>query len=134
MAAKKQSRQPQEEIDWRLVDRLASRRFTPAKIAYALGIEETTLRSQAEFSKVYQHGRACGKVRSRPLEWRAAERGDGRMLIRLGKRWLGQSDNPTAGDPEQAITTPSVDLNRLTAEERDGLQRLWDKMKGTSPP
>jgi hypothetical protein len=85
-------------IDLELVERLAGALCTNSSIAQQLGMSMATFwkrkRRDPALAEAIERGRAMARVRLRVLEWKAAEAGSERMLIWLGKQYLGQRESP----------------------------------------
>jgi DNA-directed RNA polymerase specialized sigma24 family protein len=71
-----------------MVGQLARLGFTDREIAYICGCSERTLRYRCR--NALDWGRSRMQLSLRRLQWRAAKRGSVRMLIWLGKIYLGQ--------------------------------------------
>jgi AraC-like DNA-binding protein len=101
MTAIKPTGRPRIELDDRAFEQvvaLARLHCTRADVAQVLGMSVSTLhrrlveRGHAGFDSLYQQGAAEARVRLRALQYQSALNGDVRMLIWLGKQWLGQKD------------------------------------------
>ena len=78
------------DLDTDQVEKLAGFGCTNTEIASFFGCDESLIRKS--YSEFLTKGREKGKIRSRQLQWRQAERGNTSMLIWLGKQVLNQTD------------------------------------------
>lgn len=85
------------------------------------------LHDNPELAAAWEAGRQNGLVSLRRLQWQAAERGNTALLIFLGKAYLGQSDQSSAGE----MIWPEWDLEKLTVAELETLLVLQQKATGT---
>lgn len=83
---------PRKEVDLEKVEALARIQATRSEIAGFLGIDEKTLRHAPGVDEAIARGYEYGKASLRRQQWLAAAGGSDRMLIWLGKQWLGQRD------------------------------------------
>lgn len=81
---------PKKEIDAELVKRLAHIQCTHAEIGAVVGVSETTIKRR--FGGRIAVWREGGKRSLRRLQWKRAREGSDKMLIHLGKQYLGQTD------------------------------------------
>ena len=100
--AKRKNRggRPRAEYDLRLVQLLASKGATILDIAHFCSVSARTVnrwKKIPEFLTAISRGMAWGRLKLRRKMLEVALRGDTRMLIWLGKIYLGQSDNPRQG-------------------------------------
>lgn len=91
-ASKPRRGRPPVEIDLEKVEALGRLQATKSEIAAFLGVDEKTLREREGVDEAIARGFEYGKASLRRQQWLAAQGGDVRMLIWLGKQWLGQSD------------------------------------------
>ena len=80
------------KLDKELIFKLAAIHCTYEEIADVVGTSVTTL--QKTYKDTIERGRAEGKMSLRRRQMSVAEKGDVRMLIFLGKNYLGQKDQP----------------------------------------
>jgi hypothetical protein len=81
---------PRKEIDGVQVRKLATIGCTQVDIAEYFGVDEKTIRNR--FSEDFSLGKADGKYSLRRMQWKQAAGGSDKMLIHLGKVYLGQTD------------------------------------------
>jgi len=93
------------KLDHDLIFKLASMHCTYEEIADCVGTSVTTLNKR--FKNLIDKGRAEGKKSLRRAQFEKALAGDARMLMFLGKNWLGQQDSPT--DEESTAPLPWED-------------------------
>jgi len=79
-----------KDIDERQVRELALIHCTYKEMAAVIGCHVDTLRDR--FSNVIEEGRESGKTSLRRAQFKAALKGNSRMLIWLGKQYLEQSE------------------------------------------
>lgn len=96
---------PKKEIDYVMVEKLASIMCTQEEIASFLGLSVKTLQRDEEFSRVYKKAQETGKMSLRRIQWKLAEKNTA-MAIWLGKQYLGQTDKVETLIKE----TPSVEV------------------------
>lgn len=84
------------EIDRELVWRLACMQCTLREIADVTGVTHETIRKH--FGDLIEKGKSVGKKSLRRAQFEKAMNGDSRMLIFLGKNYLGQKDQPENND------------------------------------
>ena len=86
-----------KDIDREQVWRLACMQCTLREIADVMDVSHETIRKH--FGDLIEQGQSVGKKSLRRAQWDKAltDRSD-RMLIFLGKQYLGQSDSPTNTD------------------------------------
>lgn len=98
---------PAVEINWELVDYLASIRCTSEEIAGACGCDNETLRLHftkrklgSTFQEYLDEKRSLGRASLRRKQFEVAQTGNVTMLIWLGKQLLDQKDRNdiTSGD------------------------------------
>jgi len=78
------------KLDRDLIFKLASIHCTYQEIADVIGTSPTTL--EKRFKNLVDKGRAEGKKSLRKAQMEKALQGDTRMLMWLGKQYLGQQD------------------------------------------
>src|SRR6266849_8150183 len=91
-APKRKRGRPRKHVDLEMVERLASIQCTHAEIASALKLSVDTLTRDRYFAEVYKRGAESGRKSLRRMQFESALKGNGTMLIWLGKQYLGQSD------------------------------------------
>lgn len=82
---------PKKEIDYQMVEKLASIMATQEEIATFLNISVRTLQRDKEFCRVYKKGLESGKMSLRRKQFKLADK-NATMGIWLGKQYLGQKD------------------------------------------
>ena len=91
-----------KDIDKELVWRLASMMCTIKEIANVIGITETQV--NRKFGDLIEKGRSEGRKALRRAQFdKAVIDRDPRMLIFLGKQYLGQKDNPEDKESTQPL-------------------------------
>lgn len=83
---------PKKKIDYDLVKKLAEIQCTQEEISNILDISVRTLQRDKEFCRIYNMSRENGKMSLKRWQFKRAEQGSDRMLIWLGKQYLGQRD------------------------------------------
>ena len=83
---------PKKEIDYDLVKKLAEIQCTQEEISSILDISVRTLQRDKEFCRIFNMSRENGKMSLKRWQFKRAEQGSDRMLIWLGKQYLGQRD------------------------------------------
>lgn len=91
---------PKKEINYKLVESLASIFCTQDEIASVLDISTRTLQRDQEFNRVFKRGQEMAKSSLRRLQWKHAEK-SAAMAIWLGKQYLGQRDNIEVSNTEE---------------------------------
>jgi hypothetical protein len=81
---------PPKDIDPEIVRKLVKIGCTPGDIAEMFGCSQSVI--SVRFRSEFALGRAQSKISPRQAQWRSAMRGSDRMLIHLGKVYLGQND------------------------------------------
>src|SRR4051794_14556975 len=92
---KRKPGRPAKEIDWQVVEKLASIQCTDEEIAAVLGVHSDTIKRRKkipEYAEILAAGRAKGRASLRRIQWKLAEGGNAAMAIFLGKNLLGQRD------------------------------------------
>jgi DNA-binding CsgD family transcriptional regulator len=90
------------EIDRELVWRLACMQCTLREIADVIGVNAETIRKH--FGDLIEKGKSVGKKSLRRAQFEKALNGDTRMLVWLGKQYLGQKDS--IEDTENTVPLP----------------------------
>lgn len=83
---------PKKKIDYDLVKKLAEIQCTQEEISNILDISVRTLQRDKEFCRIFNMSRENGKMSLKRWQFKRAEQGSDRMLIWLGKQYLGQRD------------------------------------------
>ena len=83
---------PKKEIDYDLVKKLAEIQCTQEEISSILDISVRTLQRDKEFGRIFNMSKESGKMWLKRWQFKRAEQGSDRMLIWLGKQYLGQRD------------------------------------------
>lgn len=91
---------PKKEINYKLVESLASIFCTQDEIASVLDISTRTLQRDEEFNRVFKRGQEMAKSSLRRIQWKHAEK-SATMAIWLGKQYLGQRDNIEVSNTEE---------------------------------
>lgn len=107
---------PKIQLDYPLIEKLATIQCTQEEIATILGVNISTLKRDDEFCTIYKKGMEQGKSSLRRLQWKAAETGNTTMLIWLGKQYLQQRE------PKQEL---EIDTNKDVIEQ---IQQLTNKL------
>jgi hypothetical protein len=98
---KKRGRVRVKDIDKKQVYELACLQCTLREIAAVVGIDQETIRKH--FSDIIEKGRETGKKSLRRAQWEKALSGSDRLLVFLGKNYLGQQDAPDNGEDTQPL-------------------------------
>lgn len=83
---------PKFEINYSVVEAMASVMATQEEIASALGCNVRTLQRDEEFCRIFKEGVDKGKISLRRKQFKLADKSSA-MAIFLGKNYLGQKDN-----------------------------------------
>jgi hypothetical protein len=96
------SRRPKrvKDIDPEIVYRLACLQCTSREIADVVGVSHNTICKK--FGDLIEKGQNVGRKSLRRAQFEKALGGSDRMLVWLGKQYLGQKETPDNGDD----TTP----------------------------
>jgi DNA-binding CsgD family transcriptional regulator len=94
-----------DEIDREVVWKLACMQCTLREIADVIGVNHETIRRH--FSDLIEKGRSVGKKSLRRAQFEKALNGDTRLLVWLGKQYLGQQDSPDTG--EDSVPLPWIE-------------------------
>jgi len=89
------------DVDRELVWRLACLQATYREIGDVVGLSHTAIANN--FGDLIEKGRSVGKKSLRRAQFSKALDGDTRMLIHLGKNYLGQKDNVEGTDENQPL-------------------------------
>ena len=96
--AKKAGGRPRIDINWEEFDKLCSLQCTLDEVAMYFDCSPDTIERRVQekydrtWTEVYDEKRGAGKIAIRRKQFQVALRGNVRMLIWLGKQWLGQRD------------------------------------------
>ena len=110
---------PRRRIDLDLdeVEKLAAMHCTREEVAGFFGVALKTIQrrfSERRYADAWERGWARGRVPLRRAQFRVAENGNPTMLIWLGKKWLGQREDPPASDEAKGAVIELVE--RLRAQ------------------
>ncbi len=107
---------PRKDIDGVQVRRLAALGCTQQDVAEYFGVDQSTISHR--FSSDFALGNADGKYSLRRMQWKAAASGSEKMLIHLGKVYLGQSDRVdiTSKGESVALTVIELPIKELHAD------------------
>ena len=100
-----------KEIDQEAFEGLCELQCTKLEICAFFKITDKTLEAwckrtyNAGFSEVFREKRGLGKISLRRAQFRLAEK-NANMAIWLGKNYLGQSDTPMLGEPDEHDDDP----------------------------
>ena len=98
---------PKLEFDYEELRKLGELQCTYAEIAAFFGCHVDTIRDRTktdeEFSNALLRGYEQGKMSLRRYQWRSAQKGNVKMLIWLGKQYLGQRDIPKEDEDNGAL-------------------------------
>ena len=89
---------PLIEINWSMLEKLASIQCTGEEMAGVLNVDYKTIErackreNNSNFGEWIEQKRAGGKASLRKMQYDAAKTGNTTMLVWLGKNWLGQTD------------------------------------------
>lgn len=93
---RKRGRTKVKDIDPELVYKLASMHCTLREIAKICDVDQETIRRH--FGEEIEQAKAIGARSLRRAQWDKALSGSDRMLIFLGKNYLGQQETPDNGE------------------------------------
>ena len=108
---------PKKEIDYDVVEKLASIQCTQEEIANFLGLSVRTLQRDEEFCRLYKKGQDNGKMSLRRIQFKLAEKNTS-MAIFLGKQYLGQKD-VIETDNTHEITKVEELLSKIEEEAKN---------------
>ena len=108
MEEKNKGGRPKKEIDWKLVENLASIMCTQSEIASVIGVDIKTLKARDEFLPTLEKGLEKGKASLRRTQFKLAER-NASMAIFLGKQYLGQKDTTSLNREYDNTPRPKED-------------------------
>jgi hypothetical protein len=121
-----------KEIDLKIFSKLCQYGLTIEEMAHVLGVDRHTLgariRSDQEFAAALKKGRAKAQLMIRYQQFKAAQNGSVRMLIHLGKIYLGQTGKTEERDPDDGPLR--FDLNKATVDEiKSEIARLAEEIR-----
>lgn len=99
---------PKKEINYKLVESLASIFCTQEEIANILDVSVRTLQRDDEFCRIYKKGLDTAKMSVRRSQKKLAEK-NATMAIWLGKQYLGQYDK--IEQINEIKETPTININ-----------------------
>ncbi len=97
---------PRKRIDAAQVRRLASIGCTTNDIAYVVDCSKDTL--ERRYAAAIEKGRAEGRTSLRRKQFALAMKGNGTMLVWLGKNLLGQRDRADVTSGEGSLAAPAA--------------------------
>ena len=109
---------PKKEIDYEVVEKLASIQCTQEEIANFLNLSVRTLQRDEEFCRLYKKGQDNGKMSLRRYQFKLAEKNTS-MAIFLGKQYLGQRDVVETDNTKEMNKVEEL-LNKLEKEANNG--------------
>ena len=108
---------PKKNIDYEMVEKLASIMATQEEIASFLDISVRTLLRDEHFCHIYKKGLEGGKMSLRRQQFKLSETNP-TMAIWLGKQYLGQTD-------KQDIRMDNrVELTDISNEKLDKIEKI----------
>lgn len=107
---------PKIQLDYALIEKLATIQCTQEEIANIIGVNISTLKRDDQFCTIHKKGIEQGKSSLRRLQWKSAESGNTSMLIWLGKQYLAQKE------PKQEL---ELDTTREVVQQ---IQELTNKL------
>ena len=122
-------------INWQLVEDLATKHCTGTEIAATLGVHPNTLYLKVEekykcgFSEFLNQKKENGRQLLKKAMFEQALEGDKTVLIWLSKNYLGFTDTQKI-EQKTEIKTEKVDLSSLTDEELQQYIKITDKLTG----
>jgi len=125
---------PRKEIDRSQFEGLCKLQCTLEEIAGWFDCSEDTIERwcsreyKQKFAEIYAEKRQAGRISLRRAQFRLAEK-NAAMAIFLGKNYLGQSDDPSKREREQA---PEEKLSDILDTIQDALTAEDGKTDGTS--
>lgn len=106
---------PKKQIDYEVVEKLSNIQCTQQEIADYLNISVRTLQRDKEFCRIYNKGMQNGKMSIRRWQYASAKKGNVRMLIWLGKQYLGQKEVVEQKSDDEIVQKIN-DLNKTIIE------------------
>jgi hypothetical protein len=120
---------PQVKIDLAQLEKLCAMMYTDSDLARFFRCSVRTIERRKcvpDFLEAMERGRAKAKVALRRAQWKAAMEGDVRMLIFLGKQYLGQTEK---GMREPSGFGGPMDFDRVRDQTRRKIARLLKPRK-----
>lgn len=99
------------------IGELAGIGCTDQEIAAICGFSVDTL--HRNYAELMATGKQSGKTRLRKMQWAAAQKGNSRMLVWLGKQYLDQIDRKELSGPNGGAI-PIQLVNHIDRPARDG--------------
>jgi hypothetical protein len=121
---------PLKDIDGEMVRKLAKMGCTQEDIAEFFDCAHSVISER--FRQDFHQGRAESKISLRRMQWRSAMRGSDRMLIHLGKTYLGQTDRLDVTSGNNALRT--VFFERVNNPRDADLERELETVDDSCPP
>jgi hypothetical protein len=117
---------PAVKLDPRQVEALCQVHATDEEIAAHFNISERTLyrmKQKPFWRKLFDRGRADGRISLRRAQWREALRGSPSMLIWLGKQLLGQKERYDHASALPGIETMRRLLDNMSEADLERLSK-----------
>lgn len=108
---------PKKNIDYEMVEKLASIMATQEEIATFLDISVRTLLRDEHFCHIYKKGLEGGKMSLRRQQFKLSETNP-TMAIWLGKQYLGQTDK------QDIRMENKVELKEISNEQLDKIEKI----------
>ena len=109
---------PKINIDYDVVEKLASIQCTQEEIANFLEVSVRTLQRDSEFCRIYKKGQENGKMSLRRYQFKLAEKNTS-MAIFLGKQYLGQKDVVETDNSKELEKVEEL-LSKIEKEANNG--------------
>ena len=122
-------------INWELVEDLATKHCTGTEIAATLGVHPDTLYDKVKikykigFSEFLRQKKENGRQLLKRAMFEQALNGDKTVLIWLSKNYLGFTDTQRI-EQKTEIKTEKVDLSSLSDDELKEYIKITDKLTG----
>lgn len=104
---------PKKQINYELVEDLASIFCTQEEIASIMKCDVRTLQRDEEFCRLYIKNIDNAKSSLRRVQYKKAMSGNTTMLIWLGKQYLGQSDKMVVDNQADAIKSADEIITKV---------------------
>ena len=108
---------PKKNIDYEMVEKLASIMATQEEIASFLDISVRTLLRDEHFCHIYKKGLESGKMSLRRQQFKLSETNP-TMAIWLGKQYLNQTDK------QDIRMENKVELKEISNEQLDKIEKI----------
>lgn len=108
MDDKKKVGRPKAEINYKLVESLASIFCTEEEISTIIGVSVRTMQRDDEFCRVFKKGRESAKMSLRRKQYDLASKNP-TMAIFLGKQYLGQRDTVEVSHQSNGVLTDVIE-------------------------